>query len=819
MVCQSVTGNACIGQAPTCAQIKAGDEKFGDDNGELCDDSGGYWLTPDTNSAFPISISASVAHLKEDPTAAVKGPTSNNHWHPFCNTVDGVERIHTFDSGEDYGTDTAKIWAGARTNAGCADFPGALPTTGFTTPTTGGGGKVIDGGGKAGGGATVDARQALPHSCWIDVLTSVAARTGGSEGHIHVSARVTTSHYGPAFADIDGFFLLARHGGGDLILLASNTGACVDFNASLVHVAVGAAHATVTQVSSAVLLSSMQWELQPLPTPSSAPPSTATAVALTVKLPGHRDVCQPLGATFQDGCISTPQPLFLREQRAPGSVSSTSTADVDNVWEWACPPNCPSGVNEISAPNATPATPPDGGTLGLEGLMFYDACSSMVGRTSTSSNLGDTATGNASSSSSSSVSSCCRSDAVLNTAIATQPQQKEQAASCEEFTTDPRVCLNADLARAGGCAFRGGDQCVPCSAHARCPGGARTWPVAGYWVSSETSPVVAECPQPSKERCLGMLHSGRPDVARQCGPEYKGPSCEQCRENHWESSTTGRCISCDGNTTGANGENISGGKLIGAITPILALLGGVVLTFLVVGVFIYATQHRNGGTLYGGLARARHFACYVIVLLQASLYTSNSATREVLNFFVGTGSSTTATVRATGMNNNVSAAVGAGVPVQTTTAAVDGARGEAEFIAKIFEAANIFQLDFSSSVRIRCFNTSPMLLEKTYLGFMFCIMFTWYASMAAVQWRLNKRLAATTIQRHAKSIGVEATLFHTETRRPPKFLVVSQQHVGWHAVYDWYCDTTNHDDGMLYTMCCFLLSLLRTSSYSLSSNL
>jgi hypothetical protein len=102
---------------------------------------------------------------------------------------------------------------------------------------------------------------------------------------------------------------------------------------------------------------------------------------------------------------------------------------------------------------------------------------------------------------------------------------------------------------------------------------------------------------------------------------------------------------------------------------------------------------------------------------------------------------------------------------------------------------------------------------------MFCIMFTWYASMAAVQWRLNKRLAATTIQRHAKSIGVEATLFHTETRRPPKFLVVSQQHVGWHAVYDWYCDTTNHDDGMLYTMCCFLLSLLRTSSYSLSSNL
>jgi hypothetical protein len=136
MICLSVTGNACIGQAPTCAQIKAGDKKFGVDNGELCDDSKGYWLAPEAGSTFPISISASVAHLKEDPAAAVKGPTSNNHWHPFCNTVDGVERIHTFDSGEDYGMDTAKIWAGARAKAGCADFPGALPTTGFTTPTT-----------------------------------------------------------------------------------------------------------------------------------------------------------------------------------------------------------------------------------------------------------------------------------------------------------------------------------------------------------------------------------------------------------------------------------------------------------------------------------------------------------------------------------------------------------------------------------------------------------------------------------------------------------------------------------------------------------
>jgi hypothetical protein len=71
MICLSVTGNACIGQAPTCAQIKAGDKKFGVDNGELCDDSKGYWLTPDTNSAFPISISASHSRRWRQPMRSV----------------------------------------------------------------------------------------------------------------------------------------------------------------------------------------------------------------------------------------------------------------------------------------------------------------------------------------------------------------------------------------------------------------------------------------------------------------------------------------------------------------------------------------------------------------------------------------------------------------------------------------------------------------------------------------------------------------------------------------------------------------------------
>ena len=49
-------------------------------------------MSPDEDSTFPISIAASAAHLNGDT------PETNRHWHPFCMTSAGVERIKTVNS-------------------------------------------------------------------------------------------------------------------------------------------------------------------------------------------------------------------------------------------------------------------------------------------------------------------------------------------------------------------------------------------------------------------------------------------------------------------------------------------------------------------------------------------------------------------------------------------------------------------------------------------------------------------------------------------------------------------------------------------------
>jgi hypothetical protein len=141
MICVAKSGKPCFGRAPSCAQIRSLDDKLGADGGDLCDSAdGAYWLTPDANSAFPIAITASMAaHATKDGVGYDKAkadPKTNKIWHAFCQTADGVERIETFDSGTDYGTDTGKIWAGARAKANCTEHPAKLPTAGFVKPTT-----------------------------------------------------------------------------------------------------------------------------------------------------------------------------------------------------------------------------------------------------------------------------------------------------------------------------------------------------------------------------------------------------------------------------------------------------------------------------------------------------------------------------------------------------------------------------------------------------------------------------------------------------------------------------------------------------------
>jgi hypothetical protein len=80
-VCKSQTGKTCLsGKPPTCPEIRAVDDKWGVDNGDLC--TAGYWMTPEEDSTFPLIVTANIAH-GHDPTATGNDPATNVHWHPF----------------------------------------------------------------------------------------------------------------------------------------------------------------------------------------------------------------------------------------------------------------------------------------------------------------------------------------------------------------------------------------------------------------------------------------------------------------------------------------------------------------------------------------------------------------------------------------------------------------------------------------------------------------------------------------------------------------------------------------------------------------
>ena len=99
------------------------------------------------------------------------------------------------------------------------------------------------------------------------------------------------------------------------------------------------------------------------------------------------------------------------------------------------------------------------------------------------------------------------------------------AGLCAAVQTHPLMCLSALSARTSNCAYGGGEQCVACPVHARCPGGHRVWPTLGYWTPSERLPlngliptVVQRC-NPPIQRCQGLTHGTR--VCAQCLQGYR----------------------------------------------------------------------------------------------------------------------------------------------------------------------------------------------------------------------------------------------------------------------------------------------------------
>ena len=158
------------------------------------------------------------------------------------------------------------------------------------------------------------------------------------------------------------------------------------------------------------------------------------------------------------------------------------------------------------------------------------------------------------------------------------------------------ACLTAATARK--CAYGQGDTCRPCPDGAVCPGGDRMWALPGHWQAEEPGPVVS-CEPPAETRCTGWAAA---DVAATCGEGYDpdSPACTACLPE-WYAESDGTCAPCPAD----------GAETYRLLLYFVAVL---VATFIVILAVILAVLRLSGGTLSGGVFRARDFVSYSVKL-------------------------------------------------------------------------------------------------------------------------------------------------------------------------------------------------------------
>ena len=100
---------------------------------------------------------------------------------------------------------------------------------------------------------------------------------------------------------------------------------------------------------------------------------------------------------------------------------------------------------------------------------------------------------------------------------------------------------------------------------------------------------------------VSTANGGAPDVSKQCGKGYRGPSCESCAALHWTHPVTGACMSCLIAQEGARGGGRDQSQLrgvVGALVPLMWLLGALLIAFIVIGAAIFHIQRKNGGYVH-----------------------------------------------------------------------------------------------------------------------------------------------------------------------------------------------------------------------------
>ena len=537
----------------------------------------------------------------------------------------------------------------------------------------------------------------VPAACWADFLleSGAFADTGGIRGGqtgvgnrtfdsatdavianrvgLLLSARVGAVTYGRrgnnpgAFWPLDGLFLAVGRGGEQATVVVSDSPQCAKFasEAVTVTVTVGGIDAPIRNRS-------------------------ADGLRLIVELPSYDDVCS------SGGCGVSQAIRVKGTQRMKYAPPSAWWA-VNQVVSWACPPLCPTGSRARATTNESSQLHP-ANTAALRksvgGITYVQSCSN-TSSASSSSAPPPSPFSSVLSPSSSPAPAPLASPAVvgqgpaLTPAAAADDKNKDPSgARCAKamdgmipFVTDPRSCLDPTQARVAPCAYGGGGSCQCCPANARCPGGARTWPKRGFWVRNETSTFAEMCEPPQMKRCLGMVHGSMSD--RQCGAGYRGSRCGKCAKAYYSNPITGGCQACSlFNASAFYNGTVQTGPDLEIIAPLLWLVLALALSFFVVFALVFFIQRRQGGSLTGGLSRAVDFFCYLIILLQTTLYVANDSVKStsdvVLDRFNGTDAG--------------------------------------EFVKSFFEHVSVLQLDFSLTVKLPCLGGDPLAFEKAYAG-------------------------------------------------------------------------------------------------------
>ena len=129
----------------------------------------------------------------------------------------------------------------------------------------------------------------------------------------------------------------------------------------------------------------------------------------------------------------------------------------------------------------------------------------------------------------------------------------------------------------GVCGWGSGDGCVPCPAHALCPGGAALLPLPGFWAPTLTSPpsTLLQCAPPdAAARCPGWAGGGTTAASYGCSTAFRGTACAACAPSFYPAQ--GTCAACPG-----------GSALVAQLLPIATFVGGLAG----LGVLLLAVAH------------------------------------------------------------------------------------------------------------------------------------------------------------------------------------------------------------------------------------